>query len=161
MGTRVKVKRIRRGNKLTPVHFSEGDTYRRVVNYLQVHHTFNRIQIAIATGVKFGTVSRILAEMANEGYLEHTGWGIKYGRQTRLSSRDLWDKDINYGTGPNPLAAIYRWKPEQLASFFHRYAVYRDTGQDPEFNQRLPPRRRPSYTPVQLPFIFVPHRTPQ
>lgn len=54
----------------TPVHLSNSDDYKAVIRHIHVMTIFDRTQLALLINIPYGTVSRIMTELSNEGYIE-------------------------------------------------------------------------------------------
>lgn len=75
----------------TPVHLSSSDDYKAVIRHVHVMAIFDRLQLALLINIPYGTVSRILTELFNEGYIERVYhmWNRKKVYEKRAWSRAL------------------------------------------------------------------------
>ena len=98
----------------TPLKFSGTNTESPIVRAMQVLHVFDRTQLTTLTLRAYGTVSRLLSELYNEGYLEEvhdTGKQTKapYNQAELRRNPDLKGVKLNYSKGHNVIhSAQYR-----------------------------------------------------
>ena len=66
----MKIKRIEvRVTGATPVHMSASPEYRAIVRAIHTLDKVDRLGLAFLTGIPYGSASRIISELCNEGYL--------------------------------------------------------------------------------------------
>ena len=126
----------------TPVKLSKTEPYRAVVRYLHLHKTIDRLGLGFVLGQPFGSVSRVISTLCNEGYLERNPPRMVYSRafmNYEVFCVDTDDKghhlNWNYGTSPQGRATVYQ-KTDRWGQFMRRYDRFLKTGKDPGRNYR-------------------------
>ena len=109
----------------TPLHIHVSSQWRMLVRSLQVLPVFDRIQLGVITGIPFGSVSRIVSELENEGYIEpvlQSGKPVKavYSDGQLKRNPDLRGKTLNYGKG-NERGARQYTKAKSFSEFITRW----------------------------------------
>lgn len=128
----------------TPVKLSGTDDYKAVIRYIHLHTDVDRLGLSFVTGLPFGTVSRIISTLANEGYLaKHIGARMVYDRRYvdhELFMIDTPDKgrhlNWNYGNAQRRGRATGYTKSIYWDQFMKRYSRFLKTGKDPGRNYR-------------------------
>lgn len=90
----------------TPVHLSASDDYRAVVRHIHVLPHFDRLQLALLINIPYGTVSRIITELFNEGYIERLYhlWNKKPVYEKRE-----WSKKLPQSNGDMRVKGKINW----------------------------------------------------
>lgn len=123
----------------TPVKMSSSEDYQKIIRFIHLHGGgVNRLGVSICMGVPFGTSSRIISELVNEGYLRPAPLprhvisraSINY-ELFRINTADKGKHlNWNYGSAPVGRARVYmhsmRW-----VEFMQRYDRFLRTGKDP------------------------------
>lgn len=109
----------------TRVHMSSNEDYKAVIRFIHLMPQFNRIEIAAIFKIPFGTVSRILAELTNEGFIEKTEEQTMYSEMWIKRNRDLFDHRMNYGSGKSgQRASVICIKSKTWPVFLSRWNTF-------------------------------------
>jgi len=127
----------------TPVKLSPTEDYRAVIRYIHLHTDVDRLGLGFSTGLPFGTCSRIVSTLVNEGYLAKVGARMCYDHSLvnfELFKIDTPDKghhlNWNYGSALRGRATSYV-KSIYWYQFMKRYDRFLKTGKDPGRRYRV------------------------
>ena len=107
----------------TPVHFSSADYYKFTVRAIQLLPVFDRLQIAALGKVSYGSVSRIISEMCNEGYLEVAGTKSSYNISKLKNNADFNGYTFSYSNSNVRSPTQYR-KTKLFSKFVSRWSSF-------------------------------------
>jgi hypothetical protein len=113
----------RKGTNKSEIRFRAAAHYRGLVRALQVLDTFDCLQLAVILGVNYGTVSSMLAPIANEGYIEVTHTRGVYSRAELKRNPDLLELKLNYGSGNTKKSITFR-KTKKWSAFMTRWHAF-------------------------------------
>lgn len=125
----------------TPVHLSAGDDYKAVIRHIHVLPHFDRLQLALLINIPYGTASRIVTELFNEGYIEklYHHWEKKKVYEKREWNKGLPRKNaemrvkgkINWAYTDKDVARqqMYRCS-SKWSEFLKRWNHFLKTGED-------------------------------
>jgi hypothetical protein len=114
----------------TPLRFSGTNTESPIIRHMQALPVFDRTLLTIMTLRAYGTVSRIVSELFNEGYLEEVkdaGKPVKaeYNQAALRRNPDLKGVKLNYGKGKNIIKSAQYRKSSRWSELMTRWRAAR------------------------------------
>ena len=109
----------------TPLRLSGSDPESKIVRAMQVLPVFDRTQLTVIAAEPYGSVSRVLAQLKNEGYVEEVldaeeKIRSSYNQASLKRNPDLKGVKLNYGKGNNLIAAQQYKKSQKWTEFMTR-----------------------------------------
>jgi hypothetical protein len=112
----------------TRIHMSSSEDYKAVIRAIHMLPRFDRILLSALYKIPFGTVSRILAELSNEGFVRKTQENAVYSEMWLKRNRDLMGHRMNYGTGGSgQRASVVCIKSQSWPVFLTRWNTFQRT----------------------------------
>ena len=128
---KVHCSRGQRGSGISNLIFYRTPAFKYVVRAVDAIDEFDRIQLKIIAGpeqqIAFGTISRILSQMQNEGYIGRTGLKRTYSKRALRRNPDLVGLKFNYSRSDDTSSVILT-KTGKWTEFMERWREFLSAG---------------------------------